>query len=119
MKYVLLFWSTDPTWDSSAEENQKTMAAVGQWFAQLGASGKYLGGEELQRARTAATVRFESGAPVVTDGPFLEAKETVAGYALVEVASRDEAVDLASGWPGGGPVEVRPIVDHSQDAPAP
>jgi len=45
----------------------------------------------------------------VTDGPFVEAKESVGSYAVVEVADRDEAIAVAKTWPAGGLVEVRPV----------
>jgi hypothetical protein len=48
---------------------------------------------------------------MVTDGPFIEAKEVIGGFAVVDVANLDEALELAKSWPGGD-VEVRPIVEH-------
>jgi len=64
--------------------------------------------------RATTTVRLgriqRSGdAPIVTDGPFVEAKEAVGSYAVVEVKDRDEAIAIAKSWPAGGLVEVRPI----------
>jgi len=47
----------------------------------------------------------------VTDGPFIESKETVGGFALIEVDDLDKAIAIAKSWPGGD-VEVRPIVEH-------
>ena len=66
--------------------------------------------DELQAPSTATTVKFVDGKPVVTDGPFIEAKETIGGYAVVDVADLDTALDMAKAWPPGGMVEVRPIV---------
>jgi len=94
-------------------EAQNVYARIGEWFGQLAQSGKFKSGEELQAVRTATTVRFNRGKPVVTDGPFIESKEVVGGFAVVEAADLDEAIEIAKGWPGGGPVEVRPCVDHS------
>jgi hypothetical protein len=48
---------------------------------------------------------------VVTDGPFLEGKEQIGGYAEVQVADLDEALEMAKTWPGRGTVEIRPVVD--------
>jgi hypothetical protein len=59
---------------------------------------------------TATTVKFNGGKPVVTDGPFSESKETVGGYGVLSVANLDEAIAIAKTWPGGGAVEVRPVV---------
>jgi hypothetical protein len=48
----------------------------------------------------------------VTDGPFSESKETVGGYGILSVANLDEAIAIAKSWPGGGTVEIRPVVDR-------
>ena len=53
------------------------------------------------------------GKVTVTDGPFIESKEVIGGYAEVEVADLDEALAMAKEWPGT--VEIRPVVDHSQE----
>jgi hypothetical protein len=52
-----------------------------------------------------------NGTMKVTDGPFVESKESVGGFALIEVEDLDKAIAVAKSWPGGD-VEVRPIVDH-------
>jgi hypothetical protein len=58
-------------------------------------------------------VHHERGSePMVTDGPFLEGNEVIGGYAVVEVAELDDALSMARGWPGGGSVEIRPIVSR-------
>jgi hypothetical protein len=63
-------------------------------------------------ADAATTVRhaWNGGEPVVTDGPFIEAKESIGGYASIEVADLDEALRMARTWPGRGSVEIRPVV---------
>ena len=112
MKYVLLFGGT-----MEPEERAKNpaMAAayehINQWFDEYGRAGKILGGHELQGTHTATTVRFKDGKAMVVDGPFIEAKEVIGGYAELEVADLDEALEIAKTWPGGGSVEVRPIVE--------
>ena len=59
---------------------------------------------------TATTVRHNGDNTVVTDGPFIEAKETVGGFALIDVANLDEAIEMAKTWPAKGSVEIRPLV---------
>ena len=87
----------------------KRYAAINDWFVALGS--RYVEGEQLQPQRNATTVRWAGGQPLVTDGPFLEAKEAVAGYAVIEVADLDDAIDLARRWPAQDhAVEIRPIV---------
>ena len=74
-------------------------------------SGHLVGTHALQSTRKAATVRVRAGRPVVTDGPFAEAKEVIGGFFVVEARDREEAVELASRWPSArlGAIEVRPI----------
>ena len=69
------------------------------------------GGEELQSKRTATTVRRKNGTMIVTEGPFIESKEHVGGFMMIEVPDLDAAIAIARSWPGGD-VEVRPIVVH-------
>ena len=113
MKYVLLFGETKERaqqWEAMpAAQREKAYGAINQWFGRY--SSKITGGHELQPERTATTVRFNNGKPVVTDGPFIEGKEAIGGYAEVDVADLDEAIEMAKGWPTeGGLVEVRPVV---------
>lgn len=113
-KYMLMFVDDQDAWETfSQAERDAAYQKIGEWWGQHSASGKIVGGEELEHKRTAKTVRFDGTKATVTDGPFLEAKETVGGYALVEVADQSEAIELAKTWPGRSTVEVRPIVDHS------
>jgi hypothetical protein len=76
--------------------------------------GAMRGGNELQSATTATTVRVRNGETMVTDGPFAETKETLGGYYVLECESLDEAVELAAKIPGAkyGSVEVRPVVER-------
>jgi hypothetical protein len=113
MKYVLLFCGTDE--DATAfealppKELRVRYAQVGAWFAEH--RSKIGGSNQLQGPDTATSVRFgPDGSPVVTDGPFLEGKEAIGGYAEIEVADLDEALRMAKTWPGRGTVEIRPVV---------
>jgi len=78
-----------------------------EWMATH--AGKIRGGNKLQAAQTATTVRLGHGDPVVTDGPFVEGKEVVSGYTEIEVADLDEALRMVSTWPGCPIVEIRPL----------
>jgi hypothetical protein len=73
---------------------------------------KVLGGNALQSVETATSVRKDSsGAFTVTDGPFVETKEALGGYYLVEAADLDEAIEMAKAIPcPGGGLEVRPVM---------
>ena len=63
----------------------------------------------LMPPEAATTVRLDRGEPVVTDGPYVEGKEVVSGFAEVDVADLDEALKVAKSWPGCPVVEIRPI----------
>src|SRR5579859_7994904 len=90
-------------------------AAIDEWFEAIGRDGKLRGGEELQPSNTATTIRFQDGRPLVTDGPFMESKENVAGFATIDVADLDEAIAIAKRWPYEDQiVEIRPVIEHPE-----
>ncbi|NEE00433.1 YciI family protein [Phytoactinopolyspora halotolerans] len=111
MKYVLLFVETEQFADDleamSQSERDRAYQRVGEWFATHG--DKIRSHRKLQEPGTATTVRMEGGDPVVTDGPFVEGKEVVSGFAEIEVADLDEALRVAKDWPGCPVVEIRPV----------
>jgi hypothetical protein len=74
-------------------------------------SGRYVAAEALQPVRAAKTVRVRDGKPSITDGPFTEAKEYLAGFYLVEARDMNEAIEIASKIPPArvGGIEVRPV----------
>jgi len=115
MKYVLLFVGTrddQDQWDRmTPEQVQASMGGSGEWFEKYSRAGKIVGGEQLQGYRTVTTVRSAHGDRVVTDGPFIESKEVIGGFALVEVADLAEAQEMAKSWPAG-PVEIWPTVER-------
>jgi hypothetical protein len=113
MKYVLLFCGTDEDAKAfaalSGAELKERYELVGRWFAEN--RGSIGGANQLQGPETATSVRLGvAGDAVLTDGPFLEGKEQIGGYAEIEVADLDQALEMAKTWPGGGTVEIRPTV---------
>ena len=111
MKYVLLFVDTEQfTSDLEAigqAERERAYERVGEWFATH--AEKMRGGGKLRSPETATTVRLDRGEPVVIDGPFVEGKEVVSGYAEIEVPDLDEALRMVTTWPGCPVVEIRPL----------
>lgn len=111
MKYVLMFVETEEfarrMEEMGERERQEAFEAVGRWFAEH--EGKITHHAHLRPAETATTVRLTGGDAIVTDGPFVEGKEVVSGYAEVEVADLDEAMAIARTWPACPVVEIRPI----------
>lgn len=112
MKYVLLFVETERyAKDLEAmdpADRDRAYMLVGEWFAEN--ADKIRGGSKLQSPDTATTVRLDGGGdPVVLDGPFVEGKEVVSGYAEVEAADLDEVLRIVKTWPGCPVVEIRPL----------
>jgi len=114
MKYVLLFCGTvehQEAFDALSQDDlAKRYAEVGRWFAQH--RGSITGGNQLAARETATTVRLDGADAVVTDGPFMEGNELIGGYAEIDVADLDEALAMARSWPGGGVVEIRPVMQQ-------
>ena len=108
MQYLLLIH------DDETEDREDLMPEYMAFSEALRGSGALVGANQLQPAETATTVRVRSGDTLVTDGPFIETKETLGGYYLVECESLDEAIEIAGRIPSAryGSIEVRPVVQH-------
>jgi hypothetical protein len=116
MKYMLMMFSgigaamqdRSPEWIAGMQELMMKMDT------ELKESGECLAGEALADPSQAKTVRFAAGAPVPTDGPFAEVKESLAGYWILDV-DEDRALEIASQVVAYTefPMEVRRIMDHS------
>jgi hypothetical protein len=111
VKYVLMFVDTEQFAADLAAmddvERERAYGRVGQWFAEH--SDKITRHTYLMAPDTATTLRLEGSDPVITDGPFVEGKEVISGFAEVDVADLDEALRLARSWPACPIVEIRPI----------
>lgn len=112
MKYILMFISDDSNWDPSKPETQEVYRRIGEWWTEQSASGRITGGEELKGTNTATTVRQRGGKVTVSDGPFSESKESIGGYAIVDVKDLDEAIAMAKTWPALSVIEIRPLVEN-------
>jgi hypothetical protein len=111
VKYALLIYSRDADWENLSEDEQK--AIYGE-YAAVSQSPGIVGGEQLQPADTATTVRVADGNALTTDGPFAETKEVLGGFFLLDADNLDDAIAMAARIPAarmGGAVEVRPIVE--------
>jgi hypothetical protein len=91
--------------------NAEGMKAFNAWMDDLVERGVIRAHEGLQPSRTATTVRVRGDEVLLTDGPYIEAKEQIGGFALIEVDDLDEAVEIAAGHPACsvGQVEIRPL----------
>ena len=111
MKYVCLgFFDETKFSEIPQEDAQRMMEACFAYDDELRRGGHFLGGEALDSARMAATLRMKDGKVVVTDGPFAETKETLGGILLLEARDLNHAIALMSKHPGVkmGPFEIRP-----------
>jgi hypothetical protein len=116
MQYMLMLYADERAWSSLDDEAQVAVMAEHDAATEaMKVQGAYLGGEALELSDSAATIRIRDGEETVTDGPFVEAKEMLGGFYLVECASREEALRWAARLPEAriGGVEVRPILDLS------
>lgn len=112
MKYLCLAYEAEETFTSMPHKEweavrDETIAYVGS----LQQSGHLILTNALQSARMAMTVKVRNGKSLVTDGPFAETREQLGGFFLIEAKDIDEALAVASKWPGArvGTIEVRPI----------
>lgn len=114
MRYLLLI-HTDPDLMAALPQDEfdRLMHGCIAHADALEAEGRLIGSQQLEDASTARTLRVRDGALRVTDGPFAETKEFLAGYSLIEADSMEEAVRMAEAWPWSryGAVEVRPVRD--------
>jgi len=104
MKYLCLVYMEEKTLDSVPDSD---CMAYGEWLKKI---GSYIAAEALQSVHTATTVRVRDGKVSMTDGPFAETKEQLAGFYLIDAADLNEAIQLASKIPPArvGSVEIRP-----------
>ena len=115
-KYLLLIYGDAQQWDAMTPEQAEAHHAAHAAFS-AAAGRRVVGGEELELSTMATTLRTDSaGGFTTTDGPFLETKEALGGFYLLEAADLDEVIGLASRLPevhaGHSGVEIRPVVEH-------
>lgn len=114
-RYLILIYGDEQAWDAvSPQELEERHAAHVAFAATAGPA--ILGGAQLQPAGTATSLRAGAdGRPTPTDGPFLETKEVLGGYYVVEASDLDAAIAMASRLrevtAGHGGVEIRPLVE--------
>ncbi|HET9741002.1 MAG TPA: YciI family protein [Solirubrobacteraceae bacterium] len=115
MKYLLTIYNEERAWtDASPEEVGQIMAAYEAFGRAAAEAGVLIGGEGLQPASMATTVRVRDNETLTTDGPFAETREQLGGYYLLDCADLDDAISWAARIPdaSSGSVEVRPVMDY-------
>ena len=106
MEFMLIFFETD------SATTTDLMPEMGEFAGKLAAQGKMRGGASLRPRSEGARIRVSDGAASVTDGPFIETKEIIGGYFLIECADQNEAIEIAKTCPHArvGLVEVREVI---------
>lgn len=112
MQYLLMLYAEEAGWNNlTKEEQQQGVAAYGAYSEALKKAGVLKSSNRLQPVSAATTVRVANGKPQVLDGPYVDSKEQIGGYYLIDVADLDAAISWAARCPGAGhgTVEVRPV----------
>ncbi len=118
MKFVCMGFIEEAKWESlSEQEGQRMMEECFAYDDELRRGGHFLGGEALQTARNAVTLRIKNGSVDVTDGPYAETKEMLGGILLLEARDLNHAIALMSRHPGVkmGPFEIRPADEQTNE----
>jgi hypothetical protein len=117
MRFMMLY---KPGKEADAPPSQKEMADMGQLIEEMAKAGALLAADGLQPSSKGARVRISGGKFTVTDGPFAETKELIAGYAIVQAKSKQDAIELAKRFlkvVGEGESEIRQMHDASALGP--
>lgn len=122
MKYVILIHSNPQPWghptpdfldeyaDRSPEQRDQLNAEFEQLLTELSERGELVGGEALGDPTTARLYRWDAGQPLVTDGPYSESKEHLAGFFVIDVETQERAEAVVARFSGPGEtVELRPM----------
>ena len=118
MQFMLALIAEERNWeDVSPDEVKRNLAEMGQFNAELTEAGAMVTGAGLQERATGTTVHYsETQEPVVTDGPFAETKEQLAGFWMIDVESLDDALGWAKKVPlKSGHIEIRPLVSGGEE----
>jgi hypothetical protein len=117
MRYICLGYIEEKKWDTMSESERSAM--LDECFSYddvLRKNGHFAGGEALQSARNAITLRWQNGKVSTTDGPYAETKEQLGGILMLEATDLNHAIQLMSKHPGvkAGPFEIRPVADLTE-----
>jgi len=117
MKYICLGYVEANKFETMSEsERNAFLDACFDYDDELRKNGHFAGGEALQPARNATTLRWKNGKVSITDGPYAETKEQLGGILILEATDLNHAIQLMSKHPGvkGGPFETRPVADLTE-----
>ena len=116
MKYMLLIYGNEELWESfSEEEFAQVIRDTDALQQELRESGEFVGAYAVADQAQAKTVRLQDGLPAVTDGPYIEAKEYLGSFDIIDCESLERALEIAARVPFArlGSVEVRPLMTEA------
>ena len=116
MRFMLIR-KADKDTEAGVMPSEAFVTAMLKYNEELVRAGVMLQGEGLQASSKGARVRFSNGKPIVTDGPFTETKELIAGFTMIQVKSKEEAIEWVkrcpNPMPGPSEIEIRPFYELS------
>jgi hypothetical protein len=117
MRFMIIR-KADRDTEAGVRPSEELIAAMARYHEEMVNAGVLKAGEGLQPSAKGARVKFSRGRPRVLDGPFTESKELIAGFSLIEVGSREEAIEWVKRWPaldgnGGVEIEIRQVYELS------
>lgn len=98
MRFMVLRMADEET-EASVMPSEALLGAMGSYMEEMAKAGVLISGEGLQPSSKATRISFSAGKPTLIDGPFTEAKELIAGYCMIQVNSKEEALDWLKRWP--------------------
>jgi hypothetical protein len=115
MRFMIIR-KADAETEAGAKPTTELLGDMGAYMEEMAKAGVLLGGDGLKPSDQGARIKFSNGKPVITDGPFTEAKELIAGYTVIDVKSRAEALEWVKRWPasdghGAVELELRPLYE--------
>lgn len=115
MRFMIIRRADKET-EAGVMPSEALLAAMGGYMEEMAKAGILLGGEGLHPTSKGTIVKFAKGKPTVIDGPFAESKELIAGYSMIEVKSKEEALEWVKRWPaldadGSVELEVRQVFE--------
>jgi hypothetical protein len=116
MKYMLLIYGNEELWSSFSPEGlTELIEETNALQAELRKTGEFVGAYGVADQVQAKTVRLDHGVPVVTDGPYIEAKEYLGSFDIIDCESLERALEIAGRVPFAriGSVEVRPLMSEA------
>ena len=117
MRFMIIR-KADAETEAGVEPSEELITAMLAYNQKMIDAGVFIDGAGLKQSARGARVSFSNGKPTVTDGPFTETKELIAGFSILEVKSRDEAIEWVKGWPtldghGNAQIEIRELFSAS------